>query len=108
MNQGTSKVILTHWVSLGLKRALSNDNIRQGFKAIGILPLNKEVVDRWMGPSEPFGKGRPSGESGLRSTSAASAENGEAECTSERADYAQGLGDEPEERVQHYARVAAM
>jgi hypothetical protein len=62
-----------------------------------------------MGPLEPFGRGQPSGESGPRSTSAAAAENGEAECTSEGADCVQGLGDEPEGReVQHYARAAVL
>jgi hypothetical protein len=46
MNQGASKATLAHWVSLGLKRALSSNNIRQGFKATRILPLNKEAVNR--------------------------------------------------------------
>jgi hypothetical protein len=49
-----------------------------------------------MGPSEPFGRGQPSVESGPRSSSGAAAKNGEVECTSEGADCAQGLGDEPE------------
>jgi hypothetical protein len=68
--------------------ALSSGNIRQGFKAIGILPLNKEDVDRWMGPSEPFGRGQPSGESGPGSATVAADENGQAKCSSEGASCA--------------------
>jgi hypothetical protein len=45
---------LAQWRSLSLKKALTPKNIQAGFKAIGILPLNKDRMSAKMGPSEGF------------------------------------------------------
>jgi hypothetical protein len=51
---GAKKDILAEWVSLGLKKALTTANIKSGFKATGIYPLNPHACDRNFGPSEAF------------------------------------------------------
>jgi hypothetical protein len=45
---------LAQWVSLSLKIALTPQNIKAGFKATGILPLDKDRMSAKMGPSEGF------------------------------------------------------
>jgi hypothetical protein len=54
LNQPASKDILVQWVSLSLKKALTENNIRKGFSGTGIWPLNVHVVDSMLGPSELF------------------------------------------------------
>jgi hypothetical protein len=51
-------------VSLALKRALSSDNIRKGFKSTRILLQNREAIDGLLAPSQPFGRGQPSAHTG--------------------------------------------
>jgi hypothetical protein len=55
VNQPANKECLAQWVSLGLRKALSESNIRSGFRAIGIYPLDNHVVDKYLQPSETFG-----------------------------------------------------
>ena len=45
------------WVSKGLERALTTQNITAGFRTTGIFSLNKEAVDAYMGPAQQFGSG---------------------------------------------------
>jgi hypothetical protein len=54
MNQGARKATLAQWMSMALKRAVSSDNIRKGFKSTGILLLNREAVDGLLIPIQPF------------------------------------------------------
>jgi len=42
------------WVSWALKKALTKENITSGFRATGIFPLNRHVVDKKFGPSLNF------------------------------------------------------
>ena len=53
------KQTLAHWVDLSLKRALSTSNIKVGFRATGIWPLNLEKMQHHMGPSRTI-HSRPS------------------------------------------------
>jgi hypothetical protein len=39
---------------LALRKALSPNNIKKGFSAIGIYPLNRHAIDRYINPSETF------------------------------------------------------
>jgi hypothetical protein len=52
--QQCKKEDLAQWVSLSLKKALTPQNIKAGFKATGILPLDKDRMSAKMGPSEGF------------------------------------------------------
>jgi hypothetical protein len=52
--RAAQKEDLAEWVSLALERALTPRNIMQGFKGIGIWPLNHEAVVGKMGPFEQF------------------------------------------------------
>jgi hypothetical protein len=52
--QGAKKDTLTEWVFLGLKKALIPSNIRSGFKATGIYPLNAHACDKHFSPSQGF------------------------------------------------------
>ena len=54
LDQPAIKTTLVHWVSLALRKALTNTNIRRGFRATGIFPLNRHVVDSHMLPSESY------------------------------------------------------
>ena len=49
--KGASKQTLAMWVSKGLERALTTQNIMVGFRTTGIFPLNKEAVNAHMGPT---------------------------------------------------------
>jgi len=49
---------LVQWVSHGLRKALSKENIRRGFEVIGIFPLNVDAMKSKMGPSEVYGRRR--------------------------------------------------
>jgi hypothetical protein len=51
---GAKKDILAEWVSLGLRKALTTTNIKSGFKATGIYPLDPHACDRHFGPSQAF------------------------------------------------------
>jgi hypothetical protein len=50
----TQKEDLPEWVLLALEMALTPQNIIQGFKEIGIWPLNDEAVAGKMDPLEQF------------------------------------------------------
>ena len=54
INHPASKEILAQWVSLSLQKALSESNIRSGFRGAGIFPLNPRVVDSYLVPSETY------------------------------------------------------
>jgi hypothetical protein len=54
LNQVASKDTLTQWVSLSLRKALTESNVKKGFSATGIWPLNQHVVDNMLAPSELF------------------------------------------------------
>lgn len=45
LNEGPSKEILAQWVSLSLKKALREGNIKKGFSRTWIWPLNEHAVD---------------------------------------------------------------
>jgi hypothetical protein len=45
---------LCQWVCLGLRKALSEKNIKKGFAKTGIWPFNPSIVDGFMGPAEAF------------------------------------------------------
>ena len=46
------------WVSGGLQRALTPENIKAGFRATCIWPLDPHVVDQHLGPGRPFSVAR--------------------------------------------------
>ena len=48
------KEILAMWISLGLQRALTSSNIQAGFRGTGIWPLNSGMVEKYLGPTQPF------------------------------------------------------
>ena len=48
------KDILAQWVDLSLKKALSPNNIRNGFRATGIWPLSLDKMEAKVGPSKPY------------------------------------------------------
>ena len=52
--RAAQKEDLAEWVLLALKRALTPQNIKQGFKGTGIWPLNAQAVADKMGPSQQF------------------------------------------------------
>ena len=54
INQPAGQETLAHWVSLSLCKALSESNIRAGFKGAGIYPLNPHAVDHFLAPSETY------------------------------------------------------
>jgi hypothetical protein len=51
-SRGASKEVLAKWVSTALQKALSEKNIKSGFRTIGIFPFNPHAMDEKMGPSE--------------------------------------------------------
>jgi hypothetical protein len=54
MNQPAGKETLAQWVSLALRKALSEKNIKNGFTATGILPFNRSALDGQFAPSRVF------------------------------------------------------
>jgi hypothetical protein len=54
LNEGASKETLSQWVSLSLKKALTEWNIKKGFSGIGIWPLNEHAIDSMLVPSQAF------------------------------------------------------
>ena len=54
IGQPAGKETLAHWVSLSLRKALSESNIRAGFRGAGIYPLNRHAVDRFLAPSDTY------------------------------------------------------
>jgi hypothetical protein len=54
LNEAASKDTLAQWVSLSLKKALTEGNIKNGFVTTGIWPLNEHAVDTMLAPSEAF------------------------------------------------------
>ena len=73
-------------MSLALRKALSTNNVKKGFSATGIFPLNAKVVDSQLLPSEVFrssdGEAHESGEEEATTaveTSTAAREGGEQE-----------------------------
>lgn len=55
INQPANKETLAQWVSLSLRKALTESNIRGGFRGAGIYPLNFHAVDSYLVPSETYG-----------------------------------------------------
>ena len=45
---------IAQWMSLALKKALTSSNIKNGFKACGIWPLNFDAMEGKMGPAQVF------------------------------------------------------
>lgn len=56
INQPAGKETLAHWVSLSLRKALTEANIQAGFRGAGIYPLNRHAVDRYLVPSDTYGQ----------------------------------------------------
>jgi hypothetical protein len=54
LNEAASKDTLAQWVSLSLKKALTEGHIKKGFEATGIWPLNDHAVNNMLTPSEAF------------------------------------------------------
>jgi hypothetical protein len=54
LNESATKDTLAHWVSLALRKALSASNIKKGFSATGIFPVNASAVDSHMLPSHVY------------------------------------------------------
>jgi hypothetical protein len=54
LNEEASKETLAQWVSLSLKKALTEWNIKKGFSGTRIWPLNKHAVDSMPAPSQAF------------------------------------------------------
>ena len=49
-----SKQTLAQWSSLALRKALSSANIKAGFRATGIWPMDREAIQRHLQPSTIF------------------------------------------------------
>jgi hypothetical protein len=58
-SKGASKEILASWVSAALEKALTEKNVKSGFRTTGIFFFNPCAMDEKMGPSE-FYRGGPS------------------------------------------------
>jgi hypothetical protein len=54
LDQPATKTTLVQWVSLALQKALSSSNIRSGFSATGIHPLNRLAIQAHMQPSKAY------------------------------------------------------
>ena len=54
LDESATKDVLSQWVSLALQKALSESNIKKGFSATGIFPLNFHAMDSHLLPSEVF------------------------------------------------------
>ena len=54
LNEAASKDTLAQWVSLALRKALSPSNIKEGFSAIGIFPLDFNALNEHFLPSQAF------------------------------------------------------
>lgn len=54
MNQPAGKETLAQWVSLALRKALSERNLKNSFASTGILPFNQTAVDGQFAPSRAF------------------------------------------------------
>jgi hypothetical protein len=64
LNEPTSKDTLVQWVSLSLKKALTESNIKKGFSTTGIFPLDEHAVDNMLAPSDSFQGDVDNGEGG--------------------------------------------
>jgi hypothetical protein len=64
LNQAASKDTLAQWVTLALRRVLTESNIKNGFSASGIWPINSHAVDSQLAPSAVFEYELPDGEVG--------------------------------------------
>ena len=54
LSQPATKSTLAHWVHLALRKALTKDNIKSGFRATGIYPVNPAALNSYLAPSEIF------------------------------------------------------
>ena len=54
LDESATKDVLSQWVSLALRKALSASNIKKGFSTTGIFPLNFHAVDSHLMTSEVF------------------------------------------------------
>jgi hypothetical protein len=59
-SKGASKEVLASWVSATLEKALTEKNIKNGFRTTGIFPLNPQAMDDKMRPSEFYRGGKNS------------------------------------------------
>jgi hypothetical protein len=66
---------LAKWVSTALQKALSEKNIKSGFRTIGIFPFNPHAMDEKMGPSEFYREVPTSLESDLHTVDLAAPES---------------------------------
>ena len=56
VNQPANKETLAQWVSLSLKKALTETNIKNGFRAAGIYPIDRQVVDHFLEPATTYAR----------------------------------------------------
>jgi hypothetical protein len=54
LSQPAIKSTLAHWVHLALRKALTPENIKGGFRGTGIYPLNPAAINSHLAPSEIF------------------------------------------------------
>jgi hypothetical protein len=57
LNQMVIKQILAHWVSLGLRRALTPRNIQSGFRTTRIFSYNKNALNAHFGSNAAYNRG---------------------------------------------------
>jgi hypothetical protein len=49
-----NKITLVGWVNQALKKSLTKQNIKSGFRTIGIWPLNPKTMDNKIRPSKVY------------------------------------------------------
>jgi hypothetical protein len=54
LNQVVTKQTLAHWVSLGLRRALTPDNIHSGLRTTGIFSFYQEALNQLFSPHSAY------------------------------------------------------
>jgi hypothetical protein len=64
LNQPTIKHILAQWVVLSLRKALSVNNIQNGFSSSGIFPLNRHAIDNFFTTAATYQGGGSEGSGG--------------------------------------------
>jgi hypothetical protein len=59
IGRGASKAMLAQWVLAALRKALTETNIKSGFRATGIWPFDREAVNQYMQPFVQFVQADP-------------------------------------------------